>query len=202
MRVTSLLLLLSVGAAIAAPADSLWQNLRRRYTSLKTLSGTFEERICSEAAGTCQDFSGRFSIRVPSRYRLEVTDPVRQLLVSDSTSLWIYLPDEKRVLKQPAGGFAPVLAFLGPVLDSTATADVYRDSTGNYVADVHMDEELSAMAGLRLELDATATKIKAFSFSDAWGAQYHFTLSDQNWNPRLAPKLFRFTPPKGVTVEE
>lgn len=202
MRVHSLWLLLLVSVAAAAPTDSLWQNLRRRYTSLRTLSGEFEERLCSDAAGTCQNFVGKFSIRVPSRYRLEVTEPVRQLLVSDSTSLWIYLPEEKRAIKQPAGGFAPVLAFLGPVLDSTATATVYQDSTGNYVADVHLDDELSAMSELRLELDATATRVRAFSFTDAWGMHYHFKLLKQNWNPRLSDKLFKFTPPKGVTIEE
>lgn len=202
MRKLTLLLLILAAAALAS-SDSLWQRLRQRYVSLKTLSGTFEERICSEAAGTCQDFSGRFSVRVPGRYRLEVTDPVRQVIVSDSSTLWIYLPDEKRAMKQPAGGLAPVLAFLGPVLDSTATADVHRDSTGTWVANVSMGEDdMSALNDLRLELDATATRIRAFSFTDAWGSQYHFTLKDQNWNPRLNNRIFRFTAPRGVTVEE
>ena len=202
MRKLTLLLLILAAAALASN-DSLWQRLRQRYVSLKTLSGTFEERICSEAAGTCQDFSGRFSIRVPSRYRLEVTDPVRQVIVSDSSTLWIYLPAEKRAMKQPAGGLAPVMAFLGPVLDSTATADVHRDSSGLWVADVAMgDDEMAAMSDLQLELDAAATRIKAFSFTDPWGSKYHFALQDQNWNPRLNDKIFRFAAPKGVTVEE
>ena len=186
----------------AAENDSLWQNLRARYLGLKTLSGTFTENICSEQAGTCTAFEGKFSISVPAKYRLEVTDPQKQLIVSDSTNLWLYLADQKLAQKQPAGGFAPVLAFLGPILDSTATGEVSKDSTGTYVVKVTMGDSLSALNDLVLELDETAARITGFSFVDGWGNKTHFGLYDQQWNPKLSPALFRFTPPKGVTVEE
>lgn len=198
-----LLLLLGFSICLAAAAsDSLWQNLRARYLSLKTLSGTFTENICSEQAGTCTPFEGKFSISVPAKYRMEVTDPQQQLIVSDSTSLWVYLPDQKLAQKQPAGGFAPVLAFLGPVLDSTATGEITRDSSGIYVVKVKTDDDMSAMNDLVLELNETATRIAGFSFVDGWGNKVHFGLYDQQWNPTLSPKLFKFTPPKGATVEE
>jgi outer membrane lipoprotein carrier protein len=201
--VRPILLVLVLAASFArASSDSLWQNLRGRYVGLKTLSGTFTETICSEQTGTCSSFKGRFSIKVPSRYRLQVTSPQKQLIVSDSTDLWVYLPEQRLAQKQPAGGFAPVLAFLGPVLDSTATAEVEQDSTGDWSAAVTMDDEMSALDGLVLELDRTASRIKGFSFSDAWGNQVHFALTDQVWNPKLSPKLFKFTPPKGTTIEE
>jgi outer membrane lipoprotein carrier protein len=200
MMKSTLLFLLAAGT-IFAQSDSLWQRLRTRYLGLRTLSGTFEERICSEEAGTCQTFEGKFYIRVPGRYRLVVTDPVDQVIVSDSSTLWIHLPQEKRAVQQPAGGFAPVLAFLGPVLDSTATATVKRDSAGVWRAYVDMDEELSMLGDLVLELDPTATRIRGFEFTDAWKQHYQFKLTDQQWNPALDAKLFRFTPPKGTTVE-
>ncbi|MCX6840932.1 MAG: outer membrane lipoprotein chaperone LolA [candidate division WOR-3 bacterium] len=195
-------LLLTAAVLGLAADDSLWVSLRHRYLGLKTLSGTFTENICSEQAGTCTPFEGKFSISVPARYRLEVTDPQQQLIISDSTNLWVYLPDQKLAQKQPAGGFAPVLAFLGPVLDSTATGEVTKDSSGTYVVKVTMNDDMSAMNDLVLELNETATRINGFSFVDGWGNKVHFGLYDQQWNPTLSPKLFKFTPPKGVTVEE
>jgi len=186
----------------SAATDTLWQKLRTRYMSLKTLTGTFDENICSEQAGTCLSFEGRFSIGVPSRYRLEVTDPQKQVIVSDSATLWVYMPEEKRAMKQAAGGFAPVLAFLGPILDSTATGVVVKDSFGEYAVDVVMSEEMSALSGLKLQLDSTAKRITGFSCSDPWGNKYTFRLRNQKWNPKLPGKLFKFTPPAGTTVEE
>jgi len=198
-----IVLLLGISTCLAvATTDSTWQNLRARYLGLKTLSGTFTENICSEQAGTCTSFEGKFNIRVPSRYRMEVTDPQKQLIVSDSTNLWIYIADQKLAQKQPAGGFAPVLAFLGPVLDSTATGEVTKDSSGTYIVKVTMDDDMSAMNDLRLELNESATRITGFSFVDGWGNKVHFGLYDQKWNPKLSPALFKFTPPEGTTVEE
>ena len=108
----------------------------------------------------------------------------------------------KRVIKRPGGGFAPVLAFLGPVLDSTATGEVAKDSTGSYVVKVAMDDEMAALHDLVLELDETGTRIDGFSFNDGTGNKLHFRFYDQKWNPKLSPELFKFAPPEGMTVEE
>lgn len=197
-----LLLLACAWRLGSAASDSVWQNLRSRYLGLRTLSGRFTENICSEQAGTCTAFEGKFAIRVPSRYRLEVTEPQKQLIVSDSSTLWVYLPEQKLAQRQPAGGFAPVLAFLGPILDSTATGELTKDSTGTYTVKVTMSDEMSALNDLVLELDQTAKRINGFSFTDGWGNKVHFGLYDQKWNPKLAQSLFKFTPPKGITVEE
>ena len=198
-----IVLLLGVSICLAQAAnDSIWPSLRARYLGLKTLSGTFTENLCSELQGTCTEFEGRFAISVPAKYRLEVTEGMKQLFVSDSTNLWIYLADEKRAMKQPAGGFAPVLAFLGPVLDSTATGEVSKDSTGVYVVKVSMGDEMSALNDLVLELNEAGTRINGFSFNDGMGQKIHFSFYDQQWNPKLSPETFRFTPPKGVTVEQ
>ena len=198
-----IVLLLGVSLCLAQAAnDSIWPNLRARYLGLKTLSGTFTENLCSELQGTCTQFEGRFAIAVPAKYRLEVTEGVKQLFVSDSTNLWIYLADEKRAMRQPAGGFAPVLAFLGPVLDSTATGEVSKDSTGIYVVKVSMGDEMSALNDLVLELNEAGTRINGFSFNDGMGQKIHFSFYDQKWNPKLSPETFKFKPPKGVTVEQ
>jgi len=201
MRQIVLLLGLSICLAVASD-HPIWKNLRARYLGLKTLSGTFTENICSDEKGTCTEFEGKFAISLPARYRLEVTGAMKQLFVSDSATLWIYLPDAKRVIRRPGGGFAPILAFLGPILDSTATGEVAKDSTGTYVVKIVTDDEMSAMNDLVLELDETGTRIDGFSFKDGVGQKIHFGFYDQKWNPKFSPVLFEFTPTKGMTVEE
>jgi outer membrane lipoprotein carrier protein len=201
-----MVLLLGLCVCLAVASDHpIWKNLRSQYLGLKTLSGIFTENICSEKAGTCTEFEGRFAISLPGRYRLEVTDEkdkVTQLFVSDGGTLWIYLPEAKQVFKRTGGGFAPVMAFLEPVLDSTTTVEVTKDSTGIYVVNVLAGEEMSAMSDVVLELNETGTQINGFSFKDGMGQKIHFGFYNQDWNPELSPGLFKFTPPKGVRVEE
>jgi len=198
-----IVVLLGLCVCIAVATDHpIWKNLRSRYLGLKTLSGLFTENICESQQGTCTEFEGRFAISVPSRYRLEVTEGMKQLFVSDSTTLWIYLPSLKKVVKRPGGGFAPVMAFLEPVLDTTAEVEITKDSTGIYVVKISTADEMSAMNDLVLELNEAGTQIDGFSFVDGLGNKVHFGFYNQEWNPELSPSLFKFTPPKGIPIEE
>jgi outer membrane lipoprotein-sorting protein len=93
-----IIVLLGFCVCLAVATDHpIWVSLRSTYLGLKTLSGTFTENICSEDQGTCTEFEGKFAISLPGRYRLEVTEGQKQLFVSDSTNLWIYLADQKRL---------------------------------------------------------------------------------------------------------
>jgi outer membrane lipoprotein carrier protein len=200
MRRTTLILACCV--CLSAAADHpIWVNLRSAYLRLKTLSGLFTETICSEEQGTCTTFEGRFAISLPDRYRLEVTEGQKQLFLSDGTNVWAYLPELRRAIKRPAAGVAPIMAFLEPILDSTSTVEVAKDSSGIYVVKVCPDGDMSAMSDLVLELNETGTQIDGFAFKDGMGQRIHFGFYNQDWNPKLKPELFKFTPPKGVAVE-
>ncbi|MBM3314290.1 outer membrane lipoprotein carrier protein LolA [candidate division WOR-3 bacterium] len=185
----------------ASPSDSAWQALRHRYLSLRTLSGSFEQTVCSEFEGTCQSFSGTFAFHLPGRFRLEVTDPVRQLIVGTDSCVWFHFPDEQRVVRQTGSGSVPLLAFLAPVLDSSTAAEVSTDSTGTPVVRVVSDSP-EALAGLVLELNAARDRIVGFAFDDDFGNHYDFRLLEQRWNPRLPGRTFQFSPPAGTVVEQ
>ncbi len=190
-------------ACLALAADNpLWQNLRSTYLRLKTLSGTFKETVCAANQKSCTEFEGAFAIAVPDHYRIEVTGKFRQLFVSDGTTLWIYLPIHKQVIKRSAEGFAPILAFLQPILDSTQHVDISKDSAGITVVRALVEDDMSAMKDVELELSEDNTFITGFSFTDAAGSRLHFSLDNQQWNTKLDTTMFQYAPPKGVTVDD
>ena len=195
-------ILLAGLAALPANTDSLWQALRGRYLGLVSLSGNFHETVCSEAEGTCASFDGTFAVRLPGSYHMEVTSPQRQVIVGSDSVLWFHFPDEKRAVRQSGGQELPILAFLGPLLDTAATAAPDTNHLGESILRVITpDDDMASLYDLTLELSADGTRIDAFGFNDAWGNHYYFQLSDQKWNPVLADGLFRFTPPAGTDVE-
>ncbi len=186
---------------LLTPDDSVWHWLKIRYLTLKSLSGSFTETVRSEFDTTGQEFSGTFSCLLPSCYRIEVTAPKRQTIVGNDSVLWFYFPAEKRAVRQSGATAIPLLAFLEPMLDSSATAVLSVDSSGKRRLEVSTSEPGFAFSNYVFELDAAGQKITAFSFADAWGNAYRFRLSDQRWNPRLTAKLFQFTPPSGTAVD-
>ncbi len=198
MVLLKLVLFLTISAG--CNSDSLWCNLRSRYLGLKSLSGNFAETVCSETEETCQAFSGKFFIVLPDHYRLEVTSPQHQLIVCEDSVLWFYFEQEKKAVRQVEPHSVPLLAFLDPLLDTTATAVIVSDTTRNLMLKVVTPDSLMSLSDFVMELDTATTKITAFSFTDAWGNEYHFQLSHQKWNPDLSWKIFHFTPPPGTDI--
>lgn len=187
---------------VAAPADSLlWRNLRENYLGLRSLSGSFEQTVRSEAEGTTQRFSGSFWSVLPDRYRLEVTSPERQVIVAGDSALWFYFPAENRAVREAQPRSMPLLAFLEPVLDPATTARIEQLPDGRTLVHVETEDEMTALQDLRLELSADRRRIEAFEFSDPWGQDYRFILTAQQWNPQLPDATFEFTPPRGTTIE-
>ncbi|MFO7675830.1 MAG: outer membrane lipoprotein carrier protein LolA [bacterium] len=193
--------LLAVALLAVPAADSLWPRLREHYLGLRSLSGSFDETIHSELDGSTQEFSGSFWSVLPDRYRLEVTSPQRQLIVANDTVLWFHFPDEHRAVREVQPRAIPILAFIEPVLDTLTTARFEAGPDGTTIAFVESADEMPALQDLKLELARDRRRIDAFEFFDAWGSHYRFVLRSQQWNPDLAPALFRFDPPPGTTVE-
>jgi outer membrane lipoprotein carrier protein len=185
----------------ASRADErAWQNLRRQYLALRTLSGTFEQTICSEAEGTCQSFQGTFAFRLPGEFRLEVSEPVRQVVVGTDSGVWFYFPTEGRAVFQSGGGSVPLLSFLAPVTDTAAVVRFGTDAVGAPTVEI-TTTGMETLSNLVLELNRERTRITGFSFDDDFGNHHHFRLGRQRWNPRLGAGTFRFSPPAGVLVE-
>ncbi|MGQ9707992.1 MAG: LolA family protein [bacterium] len=189
--------LIIVSLVLAQKSDT-WLRLYNRYLGLKSLSGSFIETIEPEsgAGQTPIIFKGRFSFQLPNRFRLEVSEPVSQVIVGNDSVVWFYFPDEKRAVLQTSHQPIALLAFIQPILDTTAT--VIEEERG--VISV-MTGSGSLLNNLRLELNETGTLIEAFSFIDEWGNHCRFVLKKQRWNPSLPAKLFRFRPPAGTTIE-
>ncbi len=197
----SFAILLTVIAGYTAELSTLGEGLRRQYLGLKSIAGSFTERIVmKEDDREPLFFEGRFSAILPHRFRLEVIRPVRQIIVGNDSVLWFYFPDEKRAILQTQGQSFPFLAFLEPLLDTTAKIIEEPPEDGKPVISIQPNED-AFFAEMKLTLDKTKKRIDGFSFLDNSGNRYQFILKNQRFNPPLSPKEFRFVPPPGTSIE-
>ncbi|MEM2144371.1 MAG: outer membrane lipoprotein carrier protein LolA [Candidatus Jordarchaeaceae archaeon] len=176
------------------------ENLRQRYFSLKSLSGEFIETLkFAEGVDTQIVFEGRFVFQSPGNFRLDVTKPIPQLIISRDSTLLFYFPKEKRLVYQSSTYPFPFLTFLQPLFDTTAR--IIEEENGKELIILIENQEGSFFTNMRLRLDKTKTKIEAFSFVDNCGNRYQFILKNQQWNKTIPPKTFEFTPPSGTSIE-
>lgn len=201
LSITIVLCFAQLPQADSAQIGNPVEILRRRYLSLKSLSGNFIETVESaEGDERPMVFEGKFAFQLPNRFRLEVTKPSRQLIVSSDSVILFYFPEEKRAVVQTRAQPFPLLAFLEPLFDTTAKIEEETAGGEKPVILIQTRQE-SFFTDMRLELDKTKTRVDAFSFTDNWGNRYHFVLTSQRWNPNLSPKLFKFVPPSGTDIE-
>jgi outer membrane lipoprotein carrier protein len=95
--------------------SSLVDRAARNYHGARSVRATFEQTLTGPATGKLHPSRGEY-FQSGSRFALRFTDPPGDAIVSDGTSLWLYLPSTAKgqVIKMPsqAGGSFDVLGEL------------------------------------------------------------------------------------------
>jgi chaperone LolA len=197
-----ILIVLALNTASYCFSNNLIANTKQVYNEIKTIQGEFFQTICSEDDGTCQSFQGKFSIARPYYSRLEVTSPDKQLIVSDSTNLYIYLVAKKKVYVQSASAGVNFFKIFDLFLDDTMSFVITDQDTSRTVLQYKNDslEQSSMFEGLTIEINNHTNLIEKFSYSDINTGEMSFELANIKVNPKLGSKTFKFEIPKGVEV--
>ena len=104
-------LFFSAGACAAAAslsaqdtASTLLDRAASGYRSAHTIRAYFEQTLTSSATGAVHDARGEYLQSGGNRFALRFTDPAGDAVVSDGTSLWLYLPSTAKgqVIKMPS----------------------------------------------------------------------------------------------------
>ena len=185
------------------------EGLKAWDASLETLKADFTQEVNFREAGLKQSIEGTLRYVKPNLLRIEHTKPVRQLVVTDKTAIWIYKPEDKQAVRTSweAWRRAQDQNFSG-ILDF-----------GNYAA--LADRNLTTTSGGK---NGEPFKV---TFTPRTGGDYTLTLtlSSTDYFPLEAELLvdntviktrlfsvekngpvdggiFKFSPPKGVEVLE
>jgi chaperone LolA len=200
MKYPKIILILLISITSLSIANTLVSKVKAKFTDISTIQGNFNQTICTEITGTCQQFEGKFSIARPYFSRLEVAKPEKQLIISDSLNLYFYLVNKKKVYIQSANSGINFFKVFDVFLNDTASfITTYQDS--NYTVLTHEKDTLNPnniFEDLTLHINNKTNMIEQFSYTDMNGSEIKFELTDISVNPKLSGKLFKFEIPKGV----
>jgi outer membrane lipoprotein carrier protein len=164
--------------------------------------GQFRQDIRERDGRIVESSEGRFAFQRPGRFRWEVTEPIRQLLVADGKLLHFYDPDLSQVterrLDQALASTPAALLFGDTALDRD-----FEVRDGGQSAGVSWFEAKprSADSGLELmRIGMHAGLPELMDVVDAFGRTSRFTFFAVKPNVPLDPALFKFDPPPGTDV--
>ncbi|MGA7827599.1 MAG: outer membrane lipoprotein carrier protein LolA [Geobacteraceae bacterium] len=200
--------------------------VEQSYNSLSDLQASFSQRTYIASMKREQKGKGTLSIKKnskgPAMFRFDYTKP-KQLIVSDGTTVWYYLPESGQVMvsalkKLFAGGQGVTLNYLTGIgrisRDFTITPlKDGRDAQGNYLLELVPKTPSQNLA--KLEMTVSAKDVALFLKNgkirntfpiltsvvyDQLGTKTTIDFSNVRVNRGLPASLFHFKIPAGMEV--
>lgn len=197
-----LLTLLCLGLGSAIELDEVINRTVKRYENLKSFYTHFTQTLCDEVSGICQSFNGEIYFLRPNYFRMEIEKP-RQILVGDSASLWIYMPDKKKAIRQKLGQM-PVAVnpdiFLKDYKERF-NGELSSHKKDCYEITLRPKEETEIYEKIVVVINKNF-EINGITIIDEAGAENKFIFDNTQLNKNISKNLFRFNPPKGTEVIE
>ena len=191
-----------LGFILPVHAEQGIQRLRQFQQQVHTLEAHFDQVVLDSQARMVQQSSGTMYIERPSKFRWDYVKPYPQLIVGDGQKIWIYDSDLDQVTVKSMGKImsnAPSLVLTGQqsVEKDFIVTDEGKKQGVDWVKLVPKQKEAD-FKSVRIGFDGK--DLSVMELTDNFGQLTRIRFSDVKRNPKLNPKLFQFTPPKGVEV--
>jgi len=198
----TLLLIATLFAATLAHADTARSRMEAFSKDLKSVTARFSQSVTDANGERGDESRGTMALMAPRQFRWETTDPYEQTIVADGTRVWVFEPDLQQVSVrsqslEEAHSPLTVLTDLSQ-LDSQFGASESGERDG--LLWLKLVPQAKEPEFEYAELGFSAGALERMLFKDQLGNTTEIRFSDWKRNPRLAPDMFRFTPPKGVDV--
>lgn len=195
---------ISIGIAGLSPsagASSL-ESLKTFLSEVKSGRAHFRQLVLDKKMTTVQEASGTMLFSRPGKFRWVYEKPYEQLIVGDGAKLWMYDADLRQVtVKQMdrAIGSSPaaLLAGSNEIERHFDLKDLGKRGTLEWLEATPKDKE-SAFESVRMGFSGMGLEV--MELRDHFGQTTVIRFSGLERNPKLAPDVFRFTPPKGADV--
>jgi len=197
-----LLLILAAATWTAAAHAGGTDALRAYLRDTQTVKARFAQVVVDKNMKRISEATGTMQLHRPGRFRWEYSKPYEQLLVGDGARIWIYDKDLNQVTMRKldrALGSTPAALLAG-------SNEIEKSFT---LSDIGSQEGLEWVEATPKAKDSTFERVRmgfgkegleALELRDAFGQTTLMKFASIERNPKIAPEVFRFTPPKGADV--
>lgn len=181
--------------------ESVGDELQNKLNAMRTMTANFKQVVKTKQKEISHS-SGTMALERPGRFRWQTNDPMEQLVVADGKKLWVYDVDLEQVtVKKQDEELNGTAALFLSGYNNTVTRDFDVSTTGplaNQVYDLHSKSEKANFQRLKLVFNKEI--LISIEMFDQLGQHTIVNLTKVKSNPKVAPSLFQFKPPKGTDV--
>jgi outer membrane lipoprotein carrier protein len=195
------------GLAGLAPAgaqecDSMLALVRAKYQTVTDLKCHVVQTIVN-ASGNYSRFEGELEIKRPNKLRMDIAKPDKQQIVCDGSTIWLYLINEKQVLKSDLKSSPQFLVWLNPLdrLMSGRAKDGCR-TNGDYQIFMEVDELKGIIKALKIVVERKTMLLIGLEAVDINGNSADYSFTKIKVDPGIKDNRFEFVLPKNVELIE
>lgn len=204
-------LLAATGSLHAQTVESIIDRAVAAWAKVKTVRGSFDQTVTNPLVGATGSAHGDYVQERPNRLSIRFRAPQSDAIVSDGTTLWIYLPSSApgQVIKRRATDGASVpIDLTGQFLDEPRSKyDI--TAAGTKTVDGHATHALtlvpkagssSPFTKATVWVDDDDSLIREFEETETSGIVRHVHLTTVATNAAIDRSAFTFAVPAGVKI--
>ncbi len=182
--------------------------LENRYGTMKDISASFKQETFLNVANRIEKAEGKVYIKKGGKMFWDYLQPTPQKIILNGENLWIYLPDEKQVVKNRFTPFSShIIAdlFYGKVnimkrFNASFLNKEKEDTSSNIILELLPKEYNPTIKRLLLEIDPVGFLITKTVLEDELGTKTTLRFSEIKVDEGIEDSCFTFTPPPGVEI--
>ena len=178
------------------------QSLETRFAGLDSFSAEFIQKLFDADQVMQEESSGVLRVQRPNRFNLEYRQPYYQLYIADGKELYFYDKDLEQVTVKSQEGMlenTPAMLLSNPAkLDQLYHVKPQGKEDGLFWYELTPKQQGGSFE--RINLAFKSNELRIMELLDSFNQTTRLMFKNIQRNPDLNPKLFRFTPPKGVDV--
>jgi len=189
--------------AFAIDMDEIINKTIEKYENLNSFYAEFNQILCDEVSGTCSNFEGKIYFLRPNFFRMEMENP-KQIYVGDSVSLWVYLPEKNRAIRQSLGQMPFQInpdIFLKDY-EKRFNAELTDEDKNSVQITLTPKDKTDIYEKIIIKILKGKFEIAAITIIDEIGSESKFNFDKIEINKKISKKLFDFNPPKGTQIDE
>jgi outer membrane lipoprotein carrier protein len=200
------LLLFLPGAAFAeTPEQKALDAIQLQYEGISTYEADFTQKSYVKMMNQTQSVEGKVKIKKPGKMKWVYGAPDTQILISDGTNLWLYIPEEEQATKVPVENIyssntpALFLAGKGKLTESFNVESVSDNGQSIHVSLVPKSTE-QGLERLTLRADKKNYQITGSTVYDKLGNKTEIRFSRIRINREIPNEQFQLKTPPGVEI--
>ena len=189
--------------------DELVARVQSRYERTTRLRARFRQETRVPGFDQVQTGEGRVWILKPGMMRWDYTKPERQTIIANGDTLWIYLPEERQVIRDhinhSLGTRTPALFLAGEARLTelfTVTGGTTRGPGEGGLLQLELTPkgETLPYTQVYLGINPHSYLVQLVRVVDALGNMTAMWFSDIDTEAAVTPSIFQFQVPPGVEV--